>query len=60
MGRALSIGGAGIWLMHFVAMLGFDVPASPVRYIEVENASFENGLLRINLGVVVALLIVRV
>jgi NO-binding membrane sensor protein with MHYT domain len=29
---AFSIGGAGIWLMHFVAMLGFDVPASPVRY----------------------------
>jgi NO-binding membrane sensor protein with MHYT domain len=29
---AFSIGGAGIWLMHFTAMLGFDVPASPVRY----------------------------
>lgn len=29
---AFSIGGAAIWLMHFVAMLGFDVPASPVRY----------------------------
>ena len=29
---AFSIGGAGLWLMHFVAMLGFDVPASPVRY----------------------------
>jgi NO-binding membrane sensor protein with MHYT domain len=29
---ALSIGGGAIWLMHFTAMLGFDVPDSPVRY----------------------------
>lgn len=29
---SLAIGGAGIWLMHFMAMLGFDVPASVVRY----------------------------
>ena len=29
---AFAIGGGGIWLMHFSAMLGFDVPASPVRY----------------------------
>ncbi len=29
---ALSIGGVGIWLMHFVAMLGFAVPGSPLRY----------------------------
>jgi NO-binding membrane sensor protein with MHYT domain len=29
---AFSIGGAAIWLMHFTAMLGFDVPTSPVRY----------------------------
>jgi NO-binding membrane sensor protein with MHYT domain len=29
---AFALGGAGIWLMHFSAMLGFDVPASPVRY----------------------------
>ncbi|MEV0270983.1 MHYT domain-containing protein [Hamadaea sp. NPDC050747] len=29
---SVSIGGAGIWLMHFLAMLGFDIPASPVRY----------------------------
>jgi NO-binding membrane sensor protein with MHYT domain len=29
---AVSIGGVGIWLMHFMAMLGFDVPGSPVRY----------------------------
>ena len=29
---AFAIGGAAIWLMHFAAMLGFDVPASPVRF----------------------------
>jgi NO-binding membrane sensor protein with MHYT domain len=29
---ALSLGGTGIWLMHFMAMVGFDVPESPVRY----------------------------
>ena len=28
---AFSIGG-GIWLMHFTAMLGFDIPDSPIRY----------------------------
>src|SRR5438045_8083772 len=33
-----SIGG-GIWLMHFMAMLGFDVPASPVRYDPVFTAA---------------------
>jgi NO-binding membrane sensor protein with MHYT domain len=29
---ALSLGGTGIWVMHFIAMLGFSVPASDVRY----------------------------
>lgn len=29
---ALSIGGVGIWLMHFIAMLGFTTPGLPVRY----------------------------
>jgi NO-binding membrane sensor protein with MHYT domain len=28
---SFAIGG-GIWLMHFMAMLGFDIPDSPVRY----------------------------
>src|SRR5437899_10819696 len=34
---AFAIGG-GIWLMHFMAMLGFDVPDSPVRYNPVVTA----------------------
>lgn len=29
---AVSIGGAGIWLMHFMAMLGVAVPQSPLRF----------------------------
>lgn len=29
---AVSIGGVGIWMMHFIAMLGFDTPGTPVRY----------------------------
>ena len=29
---AFAIGGGAMWLMHFAAMFGFDVPASPVRY----------------------------
>jgi NO-binding membrane sensor protein with MHYT domain len=31
-GAAVSIGGVGIWLMHFMTMLGFDTPGMPVRY----------------------------
>lgn len=29
---SLSIGGVGVWLMHFVALLGFGTPGSPIRY----------------------------
>jgi NO-binding membrane sensor protein with MHYT domain len=29
---SVAIGGTGIWLMHFLAMLGFTVPGSVVRY----------------------------
>ncbi|NED47093.1 signal protein [Amycolatopsis sp. SID8362] len=29
---AVSIGGVGIWLMHFTAMLGVETPGYPVRY----------------------------
>jgi NO-binding membrane sensor protein with MHYT domain len=29
---ALSIGVAGIWTMHFVAMLGFTIPGQTIRY----------------------------
>src|SRR5690242_8858384 len=29
---AVSIGGVAVWLMHFIAMLGFAIPTSVVRY----------------------------
>ena len=29
---AVAIGGTGIWTMHFVAMLGFSVVGTPIRY----------------------------
>ncbi|MCC5578247.1 hypothetical protein IMZ11_21715 [Microtetraspora sp. AC03309] len=31
-GGAVSIGGTGIWVMHFIAMMGFDVGNAPIRY----------------------------
>jgi NO-binding membrane sensor protein with MHYT domain len=29
---SLAIGGVGIWLMHFIGMMGFAVPGSTIRY----------------------------
>ncbi|MFE9105415.1 MHYT domain-containing protein [Actinomadura geliboluensis] len=29
---ALAIGGTGIWVMHFIAMLGFSIPDTEIRY----------------------------
>jgi NO-binding membrane sensor protein with MHYT domain len=29
---SVSIGGVGIWLMHFIGMLGFATPGLPIRY----------------------------
>lgn len=31
-GAAISIGGTGIWVMHFIAMMGFDVTGTQIRY----------------------------
>ncbi|MEV0584710.1 MHYT domain-containing protein [Nonomuraea sp. NPDC050310] len=31
-GAAVSIGGTGIWVMHFIAMMGFDVAGTAIRY----------------------------
>ncbi len=47
---AVSIGGTGIWVMHFVAMLGFDVEGADIRY----------GLTRTVVSLVVAVGIVAV
>jgi NO-binding membrane sensor protein with MHYT domain len=51
---AFSIGGAAIWLMHFTAMLGFDVPQSPVRYNPLLTmASLGLAVLAVGIGLMV-------
>ncbi|MEV4412955.1 MHYT domain-containing protein [Catellatospora sp. NPDC049609] len=52
---ALSIGGTGIWLMHFMAMIGFDVPASPVRYDAVTTfISLALAVVTVGIGLFIA------
>jgi len=54
---ALAIGGTGIWLMHFMAMLGFDVPDSTLRFdIVLTVASFGVAVAIVALGLIVAAL----
>ncbi|NUO98417.1 MAG: hypothetical protein HOW71_18355 [Nonomuraea sp.] len=31
-GAAISIGGTGIWVMHFIAMMGFEVEGTQIKY----------------------------
>jgi NO-binding membrane sensor protein with MHYT domain len=51
---AFAIGGGGIWLMHFAAMLGFDVPDSPVRYNPAMTlASFAVSVVTVGIGLMV-------
>src|SRR5262245_56302106 len=47
--------GLGIWLMHFTAMLGFDVPKSPIRYDpELTAASAVIAILVVGIAIFVA------
>ncbi|WP_246083413.1 MHYT domain-containing protein [Nonomuraea diastatica] len=32
LGAAISIGGTGIWVMHFIGMMGFQVEGTPIKY----------------------------
>jgi len=51
---AICIGGIAIWLMHFMAMLGFDVPASQVRYDPLLTAaSLAAGVVVVGAGLVI-------
>jgi NO-binding membrane sensor protein with MHYT domain len=51
---AFAIGGGAIWLMHFTAMLGFDVPDSPVRYdIPMTLISLVVAVLTVGTGLLV-------
>jgi NO-binding membrane sensor protein with MHYT domain len=47
--------GTGIWLMHFMAMLGFDVPEAPVRYDPLVTAfSALMAILVVGVGIFIA------
>ena len=51
---AFAIGGGGIWLMHFSAMLGFEVPDSPVRYdLTLTLLSLAFAVVTVGVGLVV-------
>jgi NO-binding membrane sensor protein with MHYT domain len=52
---AVSIGGAGMWLMHFMAMLGVEIPASTLRYDPLFTAgSLAFAVVPVGLGLFVA------
>jgi NO-binding membrane sensor protein with MHYT domain len=54
---AVAIGGTGIWTMHFVAMLGFSVDGTPIRYdVGLTVASAIIAIVTVGLGLTVALL----
>ncbi|WP_352244458.1 MHYT domain-containing protein [Actinoplanes sp. NBRC 103695] len=53
---AVAIGGTGIWTMHFVAMLGFDVVGSPIRYdVGLTAASALLAVVAVGIGLAIAL-----
>ena len=54
---AVAIGGTGIWTMHFVAMLGFSVAGTQIRYdVGLTAASAIIAVVTVGLGLIVALL----
>jgi NO-binding membrane sensor protein with MHYT domain len=51
---AFAIGGGAIWLMHFTAMLGFDVPASPIRFdVPMTVASLVFAVFAVGIGLLI-------
>lgn len=51
---SLAIGGTGIWMMHFIAMIGFTVKDSPVRYdLAITIASLVISIVSVGLGLFV-------
>jgi NO-binding membrane sensor protein with MHYT domain len=51
---AWAIGGTGIWVMHFMAMIGFSVPNSPLRFdVPITVASFLIAVLTVGVGLFV-------
>jgi NO-binding membrane sensor protein with MHYT domain len=52
---ALALGGTGIWLMHFMAMLGFDVPDTLVHYdLWITAVSFVVAVVMVAVGLFTA------
>ncbi|MGI5242915.1 MHYT domain-containing protein [Dactylosporangium sp. CA-139066] len=48
---AWAIGGTGIWVMHFMAMVGFSVQDSPLRYdVPTTIASFFIAVITVGIG----------
>ncbi|GAA3211467.1 MHYT domain-containing protein [Dactylosporangium siamense] len=48
---AWAIGGTGIWVMHFMAMIGFSVSGSPLRYdVATTVASFFIAVVTVGIG----------
>lgn len=53
---ALSLGGTGIWVMHFIAMLGFSIPGREVRYdVPLTLASMLLSVLVVGIGLALAI-----
>nr|WP_277349785.1 MHYT domain-containing protein [Planosporangium thailandense] len=51
---AVAIGGTGIWLMHFMAMVGFDVPSTVVRYdVPITVASVVLAIAIVGIGLLI-------
>ncbi|WP_067540111.1 MHYT domain-containing protein [Nocardia crassostreae] len=53
---AVALGGTGIWVMHFIAMLGFSVREATIRYnvpITVISALIAMGVVWLGLSIVV-------
>ena len=54
---AIAIGGTGIWTMHFVAMLGFSVVGTPIRYdVGLTAASAIIAVVAVGIGLAIATL----
>jgi NO-binding membrane sensor protein with MHYT domain len=50
-GAAIAIGGTGIWVMHFIAMLGFSISGATIRYnIPLTLISAAIGMLVVGMG----------
>jgi len=48
---AWALGGTGIWVMHFLAMLGFTIPGSSVRYdVGITIASWVIAVFTVGIG----------